>query len=75
MRLTMNIIMSLRSYRLKQILVHLIINNKMNLYGQYWKGYNIVDKVTGVNYLTTVGTGLNALTPLLDSDGNVVIDK
>ena len=47
----------------------------MNLYGQYWKGYNIVDKVTGVNYLTTVGTGLNALTPLLDSDGNVVIDK
>lgn len=37
--------------------------------------YIVVDNVTGVNYLTTVGTGLNALTPLLDSDGNVVIDK
>lgn len=35
----------------------------------------IVDTVTGVNYLTTGGTGLNALTPLLDSDGNIVIDN
>lgn len=35
----------------------------------------VVDTITGVNYLTTVGTGLNALTPLLDSDGKVVIDK
>ncbi|MDE5834118.1 MAG: hypothetical protein K2H26_01200 [Ruminococcus sp.] len=31
----------------------------------------IVDTVTGVNYLSTI-TGL---TPLLDENGNVVIDK
>lgn len=37
--------------------------------------YIVVDTITGVHYLTTVGTGLNALTPLLDSEGNVVIDK
>ena len=37
--------------------------------------YIIVDTVTGVNYLATVSTGLSALTPLLDSEGNVVIDK
>ena len=37
--------------------------------------YIVLDTITGVNYLTTVGTGLNAITPLLDSDGKVVIDK
>ena len=37
--------------------------------------YIVVDTVTGVNYLTTVGTGMNGMTPLLHSDGNVVIDR
>lgn len=37
--------------------------------------YIVVDTKTGVNYITTVGTGMNGLTPLLDSDGNIVIDK
>ncbi len=35
----------------------------------------VVDTQTGVNYLMTVGTGLNAMTPLLDSDGKVLIDR
>ncbi|MDE6425875.1 MAG: hypothetical protein K2K89_07040 [Ruminococcus sp.] len=34
----------------------------------------IVDTVTGVNYLNTVGTPFAGLTPLLDNKGNVVID-
>ncbi len=39
-------------------------------------GVNIVvDTVTGVNYIMTIGAGMNAVTPLLDSDGKVVIDK
>lgn len=37
--------------------------------------YIIVDVKTGVNYLLTIGTGLNGITPLLDSNGKVVIDK
>ncbi|MCR1950613.1 MULTISPECIES: DUF6440 family protein [unclassified Clostridium] len=37
--------------------------------------YIVVDTITGVNYLTTVGTGMNGMTPLLDSDGKVVINK
>ena len=32
----------------------------------------IVDTVTGVNYICT---SISGLTPLLDSSGNVVIDK
>lgn len=36
--------------------------------------YIVVDTVTGVNYLATVGTAMNGITPLLDSMGNVVID-
>ena len=32
----------------------------------------IVDTVTGVNYICT---SISGLTPLLDSNGNVVIDK
>ena len=35
----------------------------------------IVDTVTGVNYLNTDGTSIAGLTPLLDENGNVVIDK
>ena len=34
----------------------------------------IVDTVTGVNYLNTVGTSIAGLTPLLDDKGNVIID-
>jgi len=37
--------------------------------------YIFVDTQTGVNYLMTVGTGQNGITPLLDSDGNVIVDK
>lgn len=37
--------------------------------------YIVVDTKTGVNYITTIGTGLNGLTPLLDSEGKVVVDK
>nr|WP_278246590.1 DUF6440 family protein [Clostridium bornimense] len=35
--------------------------------------YIIVDVKTRVNYLLTLGTGFNGITPLLDLDGNVVI--
>lgn len=35
----------------------------------------IVDTVTGVNYLNTVGTSISGITPLLDSNGNVVVDN
>lgn len=35
----------------------------------------IVDTQTGVNYLITGGAVQNGITPLLDSDGNVIIDK
>lgn len=35
----------------------------------------IVDTVTGVNYMNTVGGSANGLTPLLDSNGNVIIDE
>ena len=34
--------------------------------------YVVVDNVTGVNYLMTASGGL---TPLLDSDGKVVVDS
>lgn len=37
--------------------------------------YVIVDTNTGVNYLLTIGTGFNGITPLLDSEGKVVIDR
>lgn len=30
---------------------------------------------TGVNYIMTEGVGGSSITPLLDSNGNVVIDK
>ena len=35
----------------------------------------VVDTVTGVNYLMTVGSAPSGITPLLDENGNVVIDK
>lgn len=34
----------------------------------------IVDTITGVNYLNTVGGSASGLTPLLDNKGNVIID-
>lgn len=35
----------------------------------------VVDNVTGVNYLLTVGAAVSGITPLLDENGNVVIDR
>lgn len=35
----------------------------------------LVDKKTGVNYLSISGVGGSSITPLLDQDGNVTIDK
>lgn len=35
----------------------------------------IVDTVTGVNYMNTVAGSANGLTPLLDSNGNVIVDN
>lgn len=35
----------------------------------------IVDTKTGVNYLVTSGMGVSGMTPLLDSNGKVVITK
>lgn len=35
----------------------------------------IVDTKTGVNYIMTSGLGLNGITPLLDENGKIVIDK
>lgn len=37
--------------------------------------YVVVDTRTGVNYLATVGMAVSGVTPLLDSNGNVVIDS
>ena len=34
----------------------------------------VVDTETGVNYLITSGIGVSGMTPLLDKDGEVVID-
>ncbi|MDO4864062.1 MAG: DUF6440 family protein [Ruminococcus sp.] len=33
----------------------------------------LVDTETGVNYINTVGEGYAGITPLLDSNGNVVV--
>ena len=35
----------------------------------------VVDTETGVNYILTTNLGISCMTPLLDSNGNVVIDK
>ena len=37
--------------------------------------YVLVDTKTGVNYLATVGLAVSGITPLLDANGNVVIDS
>ena len=37
--------------------------------------YVLADTRTGVNYLATVGLAVSGITPLLDADGNVVIDS
>lgn len=37
--------------------------------------YIIVDTVTGVNYFNMLGSGMNGLTPLLDENGKVIVDK
>ena len=36
--------------------------------------YVLTDTKTGVNYLATVGVAVSGITPLLDSNGDVVID-
>lgn len=35
----------------------------------------VVDTKTGVNYIMTSGIGISGITPLLDNNGNIVIDK
>ncbi len=35
----------------------------------------IVDKETGVHYLMTIGSGPSSITPLLDKNGQIVIEK
>lgn len=35
----------------------------------------IIDRQTGVNYIITSGLGVSGMTPLLDKNGNIVIDK
>lgn len=35
----------------------------------------VVDTATGVNYLHTIGAAASGITPLLDENGNVVIDR
>ena len=36
--------------------------------------YVIVDTQTGVNYIAAGAIGLQSVTPLLDSNGNIIID-
>ncbi|MEK4630556.1 DUF6440 family protein [Solibacillus sp. FSL R7-0682] len=35
----------------------------------------VIDTETGVNYLITSGFGISGMTPLLDKDGKIIIDK
>lgn len=35
----------------------------------------VVDMITGVNYICTVGLGATSFSPLLDSEGKVIVDK
>lgn len=35
----------------------------------------IIDTQTGVNYLAGVDGKIDSITPLLDSDGNVIVDE
>jgi len=50
-----------------------ILKSKQHLSGGIIK--IVLDTETGVNYLMTSGLGLNGMTPLLDKEGKVVIDK
>lgn len=35
----------------------------------------VVDRETGVNYISTVGFGATSFSPLLDENGRTVVDK
>lgn len=35
----------------------------------------VVDKETGVNYISTIGFGATSFSPLLDEHGKVVVDQ
>ncbi len=35
----------------------------------------IIDNETGVNYIMTIGAGFSGITPLLNSDGSIYVDK
>lgn len=35
----------------------------------------IIDNETGVNYIMTIGAGFSGITPLLNSDGFICVDK
>lgn len=50
-----------------------VLKSKQHLSGGIIK--IVVDTQTGVNYVMTSGLGLSGMTPLLDQDGKVVIDK
>lgn len=50
-----------------------VVKSKQHLSGGIIK--IIVDIETGVNYIMTSGLGLSGMTPLLDKEGNVVIDR
>ncbi len=50
-----------------------IVKSKEHLSGGIIK--IVVDTQTGVNYLITSGLGLSGMTPLLDQEGKVVVDK
>lgn len=40
-----------------------------------WCIWIIVDSETGINYIAAGSTNPNSITPLLDHDGKIVIDK
>ncbi len=50
-----------------------VVKEKSSL-GAYGEVRIIVDTITGVNYLLTLGQGYSGITPLLDSQGNIVIE-
>jgi len=50
-----------------------IVKSKQHLSGGIIK--IVVDTQTGVNYLMTSGIGLSGMTPLLDKEGKIIVDK
>ena len=50
-----------------------ILKSKQHLSGGIIK--IVVDTQTGVNYSMTSGLGMSGMTPLLDREGKVVVDK